>query len=81
MQANPQAPQLLMSVAVFTQTDAQSSVLAGHMQVPFTQPCDATQAMPQAPQLAGSERGSTHRLPHLAMPAWQLQALYENTLL
>ena len=67
----PQAPQLALSVCVFTQTAAmpapQEVWPEGHWHAPATQVRPAPHALPQAPQLALSVCVST-QLPLIPMP-------------
>jgi len=71
-----QAPQLARSCAVSTQPPPQFSCpgwqLAAHCPAAHTAP--AAQALPHAPQLAGSVRGSTHLSPHACIPAGHTHA-------
>jgi hypothetical protein len=68
----PQAPQLLLSVAVFTHAPPHEVVPAGQAQAPAAQLVPPVQALPQAPQLALSVDVSTQAPPQAVVPAGQV---------
>jgi hypothetical protein len=63
---DPQAQGLLLGGR---QAPPQSDVPLGHAQVPFTHVIPAAQAVPHAPQLAGSLARVTHAPAHMVCPA------------
>jgi hypothetical protein len=74
-----QSPQLAASDCTLMQAPLQSfSPAFGQVQAPFAQLCPPEQALPQAPQLAGSVAVVTQVVPQSVCPVAQPQEPFEQ---
>lgn len=78
-QTEPQEPQLLGSVDVFTHVLPQSTWPAGQVQTPLTHDVPIGQACPHMPQLLGSVEVLTHVVPQRTSPGGQVHMPLEHT--
>lgn len=80
VQALPQPPQFMRSLAVETQPKpGQSVVPVGQRHVPKEQLCVGSQATPQPPQFAGSRSSDTQPSPGQYVPLGQTQLPLAHT--
>jgi hypothetical protein len=74
VQTVPQAPQLVVSLAVSTHTPLHEVVPEGHRQRPVEHDVPAGQRVPQAPQLFESVAVFTQVVPQVTLPAGHVHA-------